>query len=108
MSILTLRPVHFESCALSVQEYGQFGSNNFMPHVFDPAYADCHVYVQGDYLDKLTPLDSTEEADQQRLVEHYVRGHARDNSRMGYYIKLSPQMNGMTVALGDVELWETQ
>lgn len=104
----TVRGMEGTNLATTLQEYGQFSNDSFMPHIFDPAYADCHVYVQGDYLDKLTPLDSTEEADQQRVVDHYVRGKARDNSRMGYYIKLSPQLNGMTVALGDVELWETQ
>jgi hypothetical protein len=107
-NIFGVSPLTTLSSPCTLQEYGQFSNDSFMPHIFDPAYADCHVYVQGDYLDKLTPLDSTEEADQQRVVDHYVRGKARDNSRMGYYIKLSPQLNGMTVALGDVELWETQ
>jgi hypothetical protein len=37
-----------------------------------------------------------------------VRAKARDNSRLGYYITLSPALNGMTVALGEVEPWEVQ
>lgn len=104
----TVRGIEGTKLATTLQEYGQFKPDNFMPHVYDPGYADCHVYVQGDYLDKLTPLDSTQEEEERKLVEHCVRGKARDNSRMAYYITLSPQLNGMTVALGDIEPWETQ
>jgi hypothetical protein len=37
-----------------------------------------------------------------------VRANARPNSRMAYYIKLAPQLNGMTVALGPIEPWLTE
>lgn len=104
----TVRGLEGSNLAATLQEYGKFDSGSFMPHVFDPAHADCHVYVQGDYLDKLPGLDGTQAAEQTRLLEDCVRAKARDNSRMGYYITLSPQLNGMTVALGDIEPWEVQ
>lgn len=37
-----------------------------------------------------------------------VRQNARVNSRMAYFIKLTPQLNGMTVALGPIEPWMTE
>eukprot|EP00879_Flechtneria_rotunda_P002696 GHRR01002902.1.p1 GENE.GHRR01002902.1~~GHRR01002902.1.p1 ORF type:complete len:150 (+),score=24.12 GHRR01002902.1:185-634(+) len=104
----TVRGIEGAHLASTLQEYGQFSQDHFMPHVYDPGFADCHVYVQGDYLDRLQPLNKAEEEDEKRLKEHYVRSKARDNSRMGYYITLTPQLNGMTVALGDIEPWETQ
>jgi hypothetical protein len=104
----TVRGLEGSKLATTLQEYGLFNAESFMPHVYDPAHADCHVYVQGDYLDKLPTLDTAESKEQADLVENYVRAKARDNSRMAYYIKLTPQLNGMTVALGDIEPWETQ
>jgi hypothetical protein len=38
----------------------------------EPASTDCHVYVGNDYIDKLTPLDSAQQKEQQRLVEDFV------------------------------------
>lgn len=37
-----------------------------------------------------------------------VRQNARENSRMAHFIRLTPQLNGMTVALGPIEPWKTQ
>jgi hypothetical protein len=79
-----------------------------MPHPTDPASTDCHVYVGPDYVDKLPSLSADDAAEQQRLVEDYVRLNARPNSRMAYYIRLSPQLSGMTVALGPLEPWKVE
>jgi hypothetical protein len=76
-----------------------------MPHVYDPSNVDCHVYVQGDYLEKLDQLTEEQRDEEGKLIDMYVRGKARDNSRMAYYIKLAPQLNGMTVAVGEIEPW---
>jgi len=104
----TVRGLEGDTLATTISNSGQFGGSGFMPHVYDPGNIDCHVYVQGDYLDKLNQLTPEQQEEQQKLIGQHVRGKARDNSRMAYYIKLSPQLNGMTVALGDVEPWETQ
>lgn len=101
----TVRGLEGDSLASTIMNCGQFGGGSFMPHVYDPGHIDCHVYVQGDYLDKLNQLTPDQQEEQQKLIGHHVRTKARDNSRMAYYIKLSPQLNGMTVALGDVEPW---
>lgn len=104
----TVRGLEGDSLAATLLGYGHFGGDVFMPHVFDPGHIDCHVYVQGDYLDKLNQLTDEQQQEHSRLIDNHVRNKARDNSRMGYYIKLSPQLNGMTVAIGEVEPWETQ
>jgi hypothetical protein len=65
------------------------------------------VYVQGDYLAKLPPLSTEAASNMRHMLEMQVRGNMRDNSRMGHYITLTPQLNGMTVALGDLEPWQT-
>lgn len=101
----TVRGLEGHSLASTLLDYGHFTGDSFMPHVYDPGHVDCHVYVQGDYLDKLTQLTQDEKDEQQKLIAQHVRNRARDNSRMGYYIKLSPQLNGMTVAMGEVEPW---
>lgn len=104
----TVRGLEGDTLATTLVGYGKFDGEAFMPHVYDPAHPDCHVYVQGDYLEKLGQLTAEQQEEQEKLVDMYVRSKARDNSRLGYYIKLSPQLNGMTVALGEVEPWETQ
>lgn len=98
----TVRGLEGNNLASTLQEYGRFNTDNFMPNVYDPAHIDCHVYVQGDYLEKLPAMGD----EQQSIIDLYVRANARDNSRMAHFIKLSPQLNGMTVALGDIEPWE--
>eukprot|EP00878_Enallax_costatus_P002894 GHUV01003088.1.p2 GENE.GHUV01003088.1~~GHUV01003088.1.p2 ORF type:complete len:145 (+),score=16.57 GHUV01003088.1:366-800(+) len=100
----TVRGLEGNDLAATLHEYGRFKADQFMPNVYDPAFIDCHVYVQGDYLDKIPTIKD----EQQNILEQYVRGKTRDNSRMGYFIKLTPQLNGMTVALGDIEPWELQ
>lgn len=100
----TVRGLEGNDLAATLLEYGRFKPDSFMPNVYDPAFIDCHVYVQGDYLDKIPPV----EEEQQNIMDQYVRRNMRDNSRMAYFIKLSPQLNGMTVALGDIEPWELQ
>lgn len=101
----TVRGLEGDSLASTLLGYGHFGGDVFMPHVFDPGHVDCHVYVQGDYLDKLNQLTEEQQQEHSRLIDNHVRNKARDNSRMGHYIKLSPQLNGMTVAIGEVEPW---
>lgn len=101
----TVRGLEGDSLAETLLNYGRFGFDPFMPHVYDPSNPDCHVYVQGDYLDKLTQLTDEQREEEQKLIDMHVRGKARDNSRMAYYIKLSPQLNGMTVAVGEIEPW---
>lgn len=104
----TVRGLEGSSLAETLREYGAFGEDFFMPHPTDPANPDCHVYVGSDFMDKLPALDADQEAEQQRLVENYARANARINSRMAYYIKLAPQLNGMTVALGPIEPWKIE
>jgi hypothetical protein len=50
--------------------------------------------LTGDYLQRLGPLTPEQQQEQQRLIEHHVRSKARDNSRLGYFIKLGPTLNG--------------
>lgn len=100
----TVRGLEGNDLASTLLEYGRFKSDSFMPNVYDPAFIDCHVYVQGDYLEKIPTLGE----EQQNIIEAYVRSNARENSRMAHFIKLTPQLNGMTVALGDIEPWELQ
>ena len=79
-----------------------------MPHPTEPAAPDCHVYVGNDYIDKLPTLSAPQQEEQARLVDEYVRANARNNSRMAYFITLTPQLNGMTVALGPVQSWKVE
>ncbi|KIZ04342.1 NADH:ubiquinone oxidoreductase subunit [Monoraphidium neglectum] len=104
----TVRGLEGITLSATLREYGAFDESYFMPHPMEPASTDCHVYVGNDYIDKLTPLDSAQQKEQQRLVEDFVRQNARENSRMAHFIRLTPQLNGMTVALGPIEPWKTQ
>lgn len=104
----TVRGLEGITLASSLREYGGFDDTYFMPHPTDPANTDCHVYVGNDYIEKLPALDTTQEEEQQQLVENFARQNARNNSRMAYYIRLTPQLNGMTVALGPIEPWMTE
>jgi hypothetical protein len=79
-----------------------------MPHPTEPASPDCHVYVGNDYVEKLPALSEPQQQDQARVISDYVRANVRPNSRMAFFIKLTPQLNGMTVALGPVEPWRVE
>ncbi|KAI8468272.1 MAG: hypothetical protein J3K34DRAFT_523070 [Monoraphidium minutum] len=103
----TVRGLEGATLSESLREYGAFGEEFFMPHPTEPACTDCHVYVGNDFIDKLPQLDGAQSEEQQSIIEDSVRLNARVNSRMGYYIKLTPQLNGMTVALGPIEAWKT-
>jgi hypothetical protein len=86
---------------------GLFPDDAFMPNVWDTASVDCHVFIAGEFLQKLPPLTDEDEERQRSAVADYARGTARDNSRFGKYIRLTPELNGMTVALGHIEPWQT-
>ncbi len=103
-----VRGLEGSTLSSAIKEYGQFEDSYFMPNPFDPAKPDCHVYVGWPYLEKLPPLTEDQKAEQKRMVEDYVRAKARENSRFGYYIPLTAPLNGMTVAMGEIEPWETQ
>ena len=103
----TVRGLEGNKLSVALQEYGAISSAAFMPHPYDPAYTDCHVYVGFDYLDKLAALDEEQQLSQARLLEEFVRARARPNSRMAYYIPLTPALSGMTVAVGEIEPWYT-
>ena len=93
--------------SVALAEHGGFPGAAFLPHPYDPAYTDCHVYIGFDYLDKLAALDEEQQLSQARLLEDFARARARANSRLGYYIPLTPALAGMTVALGEIEPWQT-
>jgi hypothetical protein len=82
-----------------------FEGTSFMPNPINSSEPDCHVYVGPDYIDKLPELDGAEQKEQAEIISDYVRANARPNSRMARYIHLTPQLNGMTVALGPIEPW---
>jgi len=103
-----LRGLEGQTLAEALKDSGEFSEQYFMPHPYDTAMVDCHVYVGGDYIEKLPKLDLEDELTQKSLVEDRARQKARENSRMGYYIKLAPELNGMTVAIGEIEPWEIQ
>jgi hypothetical protein len=44
----TVRGLVGQTLAAALSEYpAQFPSDSFMPHPYDPAYPDCHCYIQG-------------------------------------------------------------
>lgn len=66
------------------------------------------MYVSYDFIKKLPDLSEEDAVQQERVVEDFVRRRARDNSRMAHYIPLSKHLNGMTIAVGETEPWETK
>ena len=103
----TVRGLEGMTLSKALTEYGQFPNETFMPNPFSPVSTDCHVYVSWDYVDKLPQLPEELAQQQQRILVDFARKKARDNSRMAHYITLSPSMNGLTIALGDMEPWQT-
>lgn len=102
-----LNALEGQTVAEVLSDSGLFPDDAFMPNVWDTSSVDCHVLVAGPFLQKLPPL-SEEDAERQRsAVADYARQAARDNSRFGRYIRLTPELNGMTVALGHLEPWQT-
>lgn len=102
-----LNALEGQTVAEVLSDSGLFPDDAFMPNVWETASVDCHVFVAGEYLAKLPAL-SEEDAERQRsAVADYARQAARDNSRFGKYIRLTPELNGMTVALGHIEPWQT-
>jgi hypothetical protein len=102
-----LNALEGQTVAEVLSDSGLFPDDAFMPNVWETSSVDCHVFVAGEFLSKLPPL-SEEDAERQRsAVADYARQAARDNSRFGKYIKLTPELNGMTVALGHIEPWQT-
>lgn len=102
----TVRAIDGTPLPEALYEYG-FDPHYFMPHPFDTCRLDCHVYVGNDYLDRLPKLNDEQLMIHRRQIEDYVRLKARPNSRMGYFIPLNPHLNGMTVAIGEIEPWQT-
>lgn len=104
----TVRGLEGQSVADAIQEYGQIDPTAMMPHPYLPAKTDCHVYVAYDYLDKIPALSEEQSEQEQRLIADFVRQKARENSRMAFYIPLKPELNGLTVAIGDMEPWQNE
>lgn len=102
----TMRALEGNTLAQALREYGQFEDGMFMPNPWTAA-PDCHVYVHGEYLSKLPKLNEEQLECHDRLIEDFVRDKARENSRMANYIPLTPALNGMTIALGEIEPWQT-
>lgn len=64
---------------------------------------DAHVIVAKEYLEKMAAPTEIEETDLMELAE----GHIVKNSRLASAVKLSPEMEGLTVALGEIGFWQT-
>ena len=58
------------------------------------ACATCHVYVEGDWFEKVGPPDDIEFA-----MLDMVTDVLRDNSRLGCQIKMTPELDGIEVAV---------
>ena len=58
------------------------------------ACATCHVYVDGEWIGKVTPLNSEEDY---MLDEAYDR---RKNSRLSCQLIMNAELNGLRVTLG--------
>lgn len=96
-----------QTVAEALSDSGLFPDDAFMPNVWETCSVDCHVFVAGEYLAKLPPLSAEDSERQASAVADYARGSARDNSRFGKFITVTPELNGMTVALGSIEPWKT-
>jgi len=97
-----------QTVAEALSDSGLFPDDAFMPNVWETCSVDCHVFVAGEFLARLPPL-SAEDAERQAsaVADYAPRGTARDNSRFGKFITVTPELNGMTVALGAIEPWKT-
>lgn len=104
----TVRGLVGQSVADAIQEYGQIDPSSLMPHPYLPAKADAHVYVAYDFLDKIPTLSEEQAQQEKQLIEDFARVKARENSRMAYFIPLKPELNGLTVAIGDMEPWQNE
>lgn len=102
-----LNALEGQTVAEVLSDSGLFPDDAFMPNVWETSSVDCHVFVAGEFLGKLPPLSEEDAERQSSAVADYARAAARDNSRFGKYIKLTPELNGMTVALGHIEPWQT-
>jgi hypothetical protein len=102
-----LNALEGQTVAEVLSDSGLFPDEAFMPNVWDTSSVDCHVLVAGPFLPKLPPLSDEDAGRQRSAVADYARQAARDNSRFGRYIRLTPELNGMTVALGHLEPWQT-
>lgn len=58
------------------------------------ACATCHVYVDGDWFEKVGPPDDIEFA-----MLDMVTDVLRDNSRLGCQIKMTPELDGIEVTV---------
>ena len=103
----TVRGLEGMTLAKALSEYGHFPGETFMPNPFNPVSSDCHVYVSYDFMDKLPQLPQEEQQQEQRILDDFARKKARNNSKMAHYVTLGPALNGLTVALGDMEPWQT-
>jgi 2Fe-2S ferredoxin len=58
------------------------------------ACATCHVYVEGDWFEKVGPPDDIEFA-----MLDMVTDVLKDNSRLGCQIKMKPELSGIEVTV---------
>jgi len=56
--------------------------------------ATCHIYVREDFLDKLPPIQDTEEA-----VLDVTNAERLQNSRLSCQIKMTEALDGLTVTI---------
>lgn len=62
------------------------------------ACATCHVYVEQEFLDKLTPMDSNE----QEMLE-CASSPVQDNSRLSCQIPMHDHLDGITVEVAPTQ-----
>lgn len=103
----TVRGIEGHTVAEAMTEYGQFTEETFLRNPYSPAFNDCHVYVSWEFLNKLPPVTEEQKLQELRVIEDYVRERARENSRLAHFIPLTPALNGLTVAIGEHEPWQT-
>ena len=58
------------------------------------ACATCHVYVEGDWFEKVGPPDDIEFA-----MLDMVTDVLKDNSRLGCQIKMKPELDGIAITV---------
>lgn len=63
--------------------------------------ATCHVYVHPDWVERVTEQDNEKSEDEEDLLD--TAYDVRDTSRLGCQIRITKELNGLTVALPGTE-----
>ena len=61
--------------------------------------ATCHVYVDSEWIDQLSPADDMEES----MIE-VVAAEPRENSRLSCQIKVTTKMDGMIIRMPETQI----